>query len=136
MLAYNIISAICLVYMAVLIGVFFYQLRTSHKGSVEFLRSFKKGTFALIYFVAIPLYTMGYTYADPDMTFINALFNGIAKTSTLVGLRYDVSSVEDLIAANPVFAVAVYTCFIMVAINALLLVASLTHQKIKCWWNA
>ena len=135
MLTYNIISVICLAYMLGLIGVFFYKLKTSYKGSVEFLRSFKKGSFALIYFVAIPLYTMGYVYANPEMTFINALFNGIAKTSTLVGLRYDVSSVEALIAANPIFAAAVYACFILVAVNAFLLVASLTHQWIKCRWE-
>lgn len=135
MLVYNIISVICLVYMAALIGIFFYKLKTSYKGSVEFLRSFKKGSFALIYFVAIPLYTMGYVYSNPEMTFINALFNGIAKTSTLVGLRYDVSSVEDLIAANPTFATAVYTCFILVGINAFLVIASLTHQRVKVWWK-
>ena len=61
MLIYNIISTICLAYMIGLIVLFFCELKRKmdYKKGVEFIRSFKKGTFTLIYVAAIPLYTMG-----------------------------------------------------------------------------
>lgn len=105
---------------------------------IDFIRKFKKGNCAVVYMVAIPLYWIGHIYAGQSV--LPAFFSAINKTMILVVLRYDMSSISALMADNNIYTFAVYFCFVLVAINAMLFALSFLHQKIWEWlqrkhWN-
>ncbi len=137
MLVYNLVSIGCLVILGIIVTAFlskFFSVLHDREELIKFIRHFKKGNCAVIYFVAIPLYTMGFlAHPEKSYSFIEALLNGISKTTTLVVLRYDTDSISYLLENNVLFSIATYICFFLVAVNAILLILSLTHQKILGW---
>lgn len=131
---YNLFSVICIVLLsAIAIGYIIAIFKKERSKSIEFIRQFKKGKCAIVYLVAIPLYFIGHIYAGQAAG--PAFFAAINKTMVLVVLRYDMSSISALMADNCIYTVAVYFCFILVLINAMLLILSLLHQKIWEWCN-
>lgn len=98
---------------------------------IAFLRSFKKGKCAIIYVTAIPLYCIGHMYAGQN--FLAAFFAAINKVITLVVLRYDIGSIQNLMQDDLLYNFTIYFCFILVGVNALILTLSLTSQYI---WSA
>ena len=97
---------------------------------ITFLRGFKKGKCAIIYVTAIPLYCIGHIYSGHR--FIDALFGSIDEIIGLVVLNYDTKNIEKLMKADDLYNFAIYFCFFLVTLNALMLTISLTHQHIWC----
>lgn len=127
----NIISLICLVLMVIetayLISKIVFKKRNE---KIAFVRSYKKGKFATIYLVAIPLYVLGHLHKG--MNLANAIFVSISKVISMVVLKYDVASIEGLMNSNALYKNTVYFCFILVGLNAVLFTLSLTLQHIWC----
>lgn len=98
---------------------------------IAFLRSFKKGKCAIIYITAIPLYCVGHIYAG--QSFLPAFFAAINKVITLVVLRYDIGSIQNLMQDDLLYNFTIYFCFTLVGLNALILTLSLTSQYL---WSA
>ena len=99
---------------------------------IEFLRTFKKGKCAVIFITAIPLYVVGHMHAGEG--FLNSFFKAINKIINLVVLKYDVSSIEGLMNESLIYTVAIYVCFVLVLLNALVFTLSLTSQHIWCFF--
>ena len=93
---------------------------------ITFFRSFKKGKFAFIYIVAIPLYFIGFIYSGSDIP--QSLFSAIAKAVNLVVLKYEIGTINKLMADDLLYSIAIYMCFILVGINAIIFTISLTSQ--------
>lgn len=128
---YNVVTAICFALLSFFgVYVLMNTILKSHAERVAFLRGFKKGKCALIYVVCVPLYCMGIMYAGSG--FFKALFTGVSKTVGTVVLKYDISSIEALLAENAFYRFTVYYCFILIAFNALLFTFSILNQYI---WN-
>ncbi len=97
---------------------------------IAFLRSFKKGKFAVIYISAIPLYFVGHVYAGQD--YLLAFFNSVNKTINLVALKYDTGSIQALMQDDLLYKYTIYIYFAMAGLNILIFAVSLTSQHIWC----
>lgn len=137
MLEYNIIiSVICIIFMLLLLFIFAISLLSKSKTraeKIEFIRSFKKGKFALIYFAMLPLYFIGRLFGGERALY--AIFGSFCNVVRLVVLQYDVSNIKLLFEQNVVYSVAVTFGFVLVGLNALLLTLSLTIQRISEFFN-
>ena len=125
----RIVSIVCLSILSIfVIGVIACIVSKFNKRDerILFLRSFKKGKFAFIYIVAIPLYLIGFMYSGNN--FLQSLFSAIAKSVGLVVLKYDVGTIDKLMADDLLYSSAIYMCFILVGINAIIFTVSLTGQ--------
>ena len=95
------------------------------------MRSFKKGRFAFIYVSALPLYIIGIMYSGKD--FLKSFFEGIHRVVNLAIMKYEITPIEALMNDNVFYAVAVYFCFFLAGVNAVLFTVSLALQYI--WSN-
>ena len=131
---YSFFSIICIfVLLTIAVGYMLAIFTKERSKRIDFIRKFKKGNCAVVYMVAIPLYWIGHIYAGQSV--FPAFFSAINKTMILVVLRYDMSSISSLMADNNIYTFAVYFCFILVAINAMLFALSFLHQKIWEWFQ-
>ncbi|MBQ3589076.1 MAG: hypothetical protein II980_01365 [Clostridia bacterium] len=134
MSALNVIITIaCLVAFCIeVIGFITYYILKKRPDRISFIRSFKKGKCAIIYIVAIPLFWIGimYTKAQKGLEFsmVNEVFTAIHKVINLVVLKFEVEPIERLMNDFTLYAVAVYTCFALVIINAGLFTMSFVGQ--------
>lgn len=125
----NLVTGICcailtaeVVYMVVSIVV------RDRAGRIAFLRSFKKGKCAIIYFSTIPLFCLGHMYAG--MGFMEAFFSAVNQIINLVVLKYSTSTVQALMGASAFYRVTMYYSFILVGLNALFFTFSLFGQRV------
>jgi hypothetical protein len=133
-MVYHFISIICIIISLIIsIGCTLAFFRKERSKKIDFIRKFKKGNCAVVYMVAIPLYWIGHIYAGQSV--FPAFFSAINKTMGLVVLSYDMSSISSLMADNNIYTIAVYFCFFLVAINAMLFAISFLHQKIWEWFQ-
>ena len=136
---YDIFSIICIVLLALIALGYSIVIFTKERSKrIEHIRNFKKGNFAIIYIVAIPIYWLGHIYDGQDVFL--SFFNAIEETKGLVVLDYEISSVADLVANNRIYSFAVHFCFLLVTINATLFALSFLYQKIgeciqRAKWN-
>ena len=93
---------------------------------ISYIRSFKKGNGALIYLFSIPLFWIG--YACTGQNIINSLFYAIRKSVELIVLRYDIAPIQNVMEANILYSIAIYICFTLVCLNAIIFIFSLVHQ--------
>lgn len=132
MYVYTIFTAIALAFLIFIAINFLVNTIKRDRGErIAFFRRFKKGDCAIIYFIAIPLFYMGFVYDGGDK--IASVFNAINKVASCVVLRYDTEPLENLMANNPFFEITVYVCFVMILINALLFGFSLVQQAVWSW---
>lgn len=136
----NIITFICLILLVIQIVYFGYNLlvktRNDRTKRIKFIRSFKKGKFAMIYFIAIPLYMLAYFYNNYEtITFLEAFFKAMSKTVLLVVLRFEFPDILPLMNVNSFYEFTVYFCFTLVTINAILFSFSLFGQNIWHWFG-
>lgn len=125
---YSLFSIVCIAILLIISLGCIFAIFTKERGKrIEFIRKFKKGNCAIVYIATIPLYFIGHIYAGQKI--LPALFSAINKTMVLVVLRYDSSSISQLMKDNKIYAFAVYFCFILVTINAMLFALSFLHQK-------
>ena len=130
-MAYQIITAICLAVLVFEVLLVIVSILTKNREErIVFIRSFKKGKCAIIYFTAIPLYCMAYVFNGEN--FINAFFMTIPEIANLVVLKYDFSDIAALMSTYKIYEFTIYFCYILIAINAMMFALSLTAQYI---WN-
>lgn len=124
---YNIVSLGCI---AVMTGILIYfvikYFTLDYAGKKSYIRNFKKGKCAVIYVVAVPLFLMAYVYEGKDV--LPSVFNAISKAVQLVVLKYDVP--VKLASDNTYFAVALYMCFSLVIVNAVMITVSVLQRYI------
>lgn len=124
----KIITAVCFAVLCLETGRGLSKiLFKGRKERIAFLRSFKRGRFAVIYVTAIPLYCMGHMYAG--QSFVKAFFNSVAKIIELVVLKYDFGEIEKLMDNDRFYALTVYFCFILAALNVVLVTVSFANQR-------
>lgn len=135
---YTLPSIACILFLLTCIIVWLIKIcKKTPSQRIEFIRKLKKGNCAIVYLAAIPLYIFGYLHAGKD--WLETIFGSISKTMTLVVLRYDTTPIQTLLDLDPVYMFAVYFCFVVVAIHAVLFVFSLAYQRVgekwrvKCW---
>jgi len=125
-----ILTAICLAYMLLVAGIVFVRfVRADSK--LKFVKGFKKGWFALIYFAAIPLFAMAHYYNGVSVD--GSLFSAVKSTMDLIVLEYDYETIALLANANLFYMITTYICFVLVAVNAGLFVFSFAIQIFKNW---
>lgn len=122
------ITSLCFVYMIGLLVFLLYRFFSSdgHK-RLKFLKSFKRGKFALIYISALPLYIMGCIYNG--MTFGTGILKGLQNTIELVVLKFNAGDVANLMQDNLFFRVTMSLCFSLVIINTIVFTITLFAQK-------
>lgn len=130
MIIYNVITAICLG-LLIIQGLYMIINAFGKKrpDRIAFIRGFKNGKCALIYITAIPLYLIGHIYSGKDM--LDAFFLAVNKIVNLVVLKYDITSIEQLMKDNYFYYITIYLAFITVGLNAVLFALSFTTQQ--CW---
>ena len=125
----NFVTAICFVILTAEVLYMAISLIVKNRADrIAFLRSFKKGKCAIIYFSAIPLFCIGHMYAGAD--FFAAFFNAVNQIINLVVLKYSTSSVQALVDANLFYKITMYYSFVLVGINALFFTFSLVGQRL------
>ena len=132
MLLYTIVSYIVLAMLGGLVCLVCYNIINKNRGErIHYIRQFKKGEGIMIYFIVLPLLTIGKLY--DKVPFIDAVFTSIPDSLSLVVLKYSFEGVSNLMAALPVFSVAIHVAFVLVLVNAALLTMSIFQQQI---WTA
>ncbi|MBR5438910.1 MAG: hypothetical protein IKV61_01665 [Clostridia bacterium] len=130
-MVYQVVTAICLAVLVFEVLLVVISILTKNREErILFIRSFKKGKCAIIYFTAIPLYCMAHLYNGEN--FISAFFMAIPEVAGLVVLKYDFDSLLNLMSAFKIYEFTIYFCFVLIAINAIMFALSLTAQHI---WN-
>lgn len=131
MVAYNIVTAICFAILTVEVLYMVISLAIKNRADrIAFLRGFKKGKCAIIYFSAIPLFCLGHIYAGQE--FLEAFFNAVNQIVNLVVLKYSTSTVQALMSASLFYKITLYYAFTLVGINALFFAISLCGQRMWC----
>lgn len=133
MLAYNIVTIICLVLMG--LGVLsvvlnFVKKRNNREEFISYLREYKKGRMVLIYICVFPLLLAGLIYSGKP--FFNAFTGSLGIIIDMVVLKFDPSNFEALMSDNLLYEVTIYISFVLVVLNAILFVWSVICQYL---WN-
>lgn len=130
----NIVIALCLVCMlAIVVGVIVRLFLLKRDEKLKFLKEFKKGQFALIYIVAIPMYWMGIAYSGASLW--EALLRSVKASIELVVLSYNYSLVSALMADNMFYRVVMDMCFVLVTLNAILFAVTIFHRKMSNYFR-
>ena len=124
-----IVLILCLIYMLALIcGVMWKIVKSDARGRLNFIKSFKKGKFALIYFVTVPLYFLAYRYNGKSVGY--SFWMTIKSSIELVVLKYDYGTVEALLKSNLFYNIVLQIAFALILLNALMFTFSLFGQMI------
>ncbi len=123
----DVVSIMCMILMIMTILVIIINLCRKDKSQrVSYLRNFKKGQGAVIYIFSIPLFFIGYFYVGHN--WLDSCFYAIRKGVELIVLRYDISPIKTLIEENAIYSTAIYLCYILVCLNAIIFIFSLMCQ--------
>lgn len=127
-----VVTGVCLALMLMGLVSIIVNLCTKKRADrITYIRGFKKGKGALIYFFAVPLYWIGINYGGA--TILDGFFGAVRRTVDLIVLKYDLSPVQALIDANLLYAITVYLCFVLVGLNAIMFAISLASQSLWKW---
>lgn len=126
-MVYSVISLICIAIMLAFVAYLVARFcKCNRAEKIEFIKNFKKGKFAVIYIVSLPLFVMANIFAGKDVAV--SIFDAISKSVQLVVLKYDSSF--GLVNENIYFAIAMYMCFALVIVNAAMITVSVLHQSL------
>ena len=95
---------------------------------ITYLRSFKKGRFAVIYATAFPLCFIGRFFVEKKL--FESFFGAIADVFEIVVLKYDFESISALLNADDFYKATFYICYIMVGLNIVLFAVSLANHRV------
>ena len=124
------LSIIALVYMlSVVIYHVIRYCRASRSSKYTQLKSFRKGTFGLIYLGAIPLYLAGNLYNEVNI--FKAVFDSFSNALSLVTLSFKWDVVNPLSGVNLFYKVAVYLCFAAAICNTTMFTFSLLARRLR-----
>ena len=125
----------CLVFLALLplyvATILLLKSRRGRQEAVAYIRGYKKGNCAVVYFPALLLYWMG--LCEGGWKVGAAFFKAIPQTLSLVVLSYNTEDIADLMARDNLYRFTVYFCFVLVLLNALMFALSVFLQNV---WNA
>ena len=127
-----VVTIICLLLMFIgFSSVIFNLFAKKRADRISYLRGFKKGSGILIYLFAVPLYWIGLTYGGADA--LSGFFGAVSRIFDLIVLKCDITPLLSLMSANTLYAVAVYTCFVLVWLNAIMFGLSVAGQRLWKW---
>lgn len=125
----NIVTLVCLaVFTVELLSIVINLLVKNKADRLVFLRGYKLGRCAIIYVTAVPMYWIGHIYSGGGI--LNSFFDAVHRIINLVVLKYETASIAALMQDSLLYSIAVYFCFILVGINALLFAVSLVSQRV------
>lgn len=124
----NVVSVISLIILAGLIGFGVRSLVKQIKSNkYKFFKGYNYGTLALIFIPAFMLYLVAYIENGDGALSVFSALNSMVE---IVLLKYDTEILEALVNSSSLYACAVYTCFVVAALNTSLLVVSLAWHYI------
>ena len=124
---YSIISILCIAIMITIVVYLVAKfLKYNRSEKIEFIKTFKKGKCAIIYLVAIPLFFMANYFSGINA--LNSFFNSITQSIDLIVLKFNFTN--SLMYENLFFSIALYVCFFLVLLNAIMITLSVFHQAI------
>ena len=134
MLAYNIVTAICLLLMGMCMSSVIAKIALTYKHNqreerIEYLREYKRGRMVLIYICVFPLLLAGLLYEGRP--FFNALTGAVATIIDIVVLKFDPSAFSGLMGDSKLFEASIYISDILIALNAGMFVWSIVGQYIS-----
>lgn len=130
MIIVNVVSVICLACMLVMVGYILYRyFSCTRKGRVLMLKSFRKGKFVFIFFVAVPLYYLAFCFNEIDAG--GGFLLAVKATVELVVLKFDYNAAYPLMTQNVLYCAAMLSCFILVLLNALVFALALFAEKLS-----
>lgn len=130
----NVVIALCLACMlAIVIGIIIRLFLLNREDKLKFLKGFKKGEFALIYIVAIPMYWMGIAYSGASLW--ESFLSSIKASIELVVLSYGFEDVAALMADNLFYRIVMNTCYVLVTLNAILFAVTLFFRKMSNYFR-
>lgn len=125
----QILIAICLVALcAVFLTAVLRIVLSDRKARLAYVKNFKKGKFAVIFFIAVPLYWMAHYEGGVDVG--GAFLQAVKSTVDLVVLKFDYASVRALMAENMLYRVTMSFCFALVIANAVMFAFALIGERI------
>ncbi len=126
---YLLIAIFCLIAMITLAGVVIVKLCISDRAEkLRFLKNYKKGGVAIIYFIAIPIYYLGLRFDGNNI--VGSLLNAVAASVELIVLKFDYALVASLMNYNAFYAVTIALCFLLATVNAVLFTLTLVGQHL------
>ena len=125
-----ILSIISLAYMFfTLIYYVVRYLRVDRAGKYTQLKSFRKGTFGLIYLGAIPLYFAGNLHNGCNL--IQAIFDSISNALSLIFLSFKWEVVIPLSRVDVFYMISIYICFTIAIFNAGIFTFTLLAYRLR-----
>ena len=134
----TVVIILCLAYMALLLGAlvtaYFLGIddgkvrAKTRSEKLQFLKSFKKGKFALIYLAAFPLFYLGISYTGESV--VESLMDAATNCVEVVVLKYNYGDVSDLMAANSLYRAVMFICYALVTLNAFTFIVTILREKI------
>jgi len=129
MLLVNAVTLACLILIIFEIAASVAAIAFSGRGDrISFIRSFKKGKFAIIYATAFPLYYVAHTYVGEGI--LEAFFSTVNEIKGLVTLEYETDGIKLLMSDSYLFRFTVYLCFIVATVNAFMFAVSIFNQHL------
>ncbi len=126
-LAVNIVTTVCLVLTLLLVGYVAYRLiSSSPRGRLQYLRRFRYGQFAIIYFIAIPMGVLAYYAAGNSI--IGSILLAIGASVELVVFKFDNASFSVLMDANVYYCVVMVILYVAIACNAVMFTFSVAGR--------
>lgn len=134
-MVYNIVSAIALTALVVFTTIVVLKIVTKTGSErTKYVRSFKQGECAVIYFIAIPLFYMGMMYGGGSWFF--SFFNALEASAKMVVLDFKTEDISLLLEDNILYKITILCCFVIGAANSALLFISILAQYISYANNA
>ncbi len=100
----------------------------------EYLKNYKKGQFALIYVIAIPLYFIGFLHvraATTGMNIFECFLSAIDAAFDLLKLGFGMDKLSPYMSVDKYFTAAVMVCYIVTLFNVVFFTASFLFQRLK-----
>lgn len=129
MIAYEVVSIVCLAaFVLEVLFVIAELFLKNRRERIAFLKNFKKGKCFVALFTAIPLFFIGYLYKGEGVWY--SFFSSLSDCVQMIVLKYVQTGVKPLAEVCGVYSFAVYFCFTVVALNAVLFAVSVFGQKV------
>lgn len=127
--AVTAVTTVCLVLLALLVGYVAVRLIwNTKKDRLLFLKSFKKGKCAVVYFIVLPLLCIAYLFSGEE--FGGAVLNSIASGIDLIVLKFDYAELSPLMHADVYYRVVIDLAYVIIVFNTVLFTFTLFGQML------
>ncbi len=128
-MVYTIFSVIILILLTIhLLSVLVKVFALKRQERILFVKGYKKGQFAFIFYLAVPLVILGYLYKGTP--WYQSIFLSMANVVNFALLRFDFSPMQALMQSNAIYEIAVYYSFALIWFNSIMFVFSVIGQFI------